>query len=488
MPKLLNLRVIACIVALVVAAPSTSAQVSAFPATNQSMALLPDEAGGLSFVDGDLYCYASGVLLRCHRVGEQILGFWPDTLFVKIDAEANYAVRHPVTGDVYVTKVDKKGRSRLLCYSIDEKGNGKVRRVKLGDMNVEHPVFTADGSMMIFSSDERKGGFGGYDLWMSKRERGKWQRPVNLGGRVNTDGDEVTPSIYRDCLLFSSNRRTESDGYQTLFSTRLVSERRVGDTVVALQVGRCKVQVLPEELNSPDADDFDLVVDTVGGYAYWISERADSEGATYFYSASGALDGIQLWGQVTDQLGHRQQGVRVVASQHGSQVCNTVTDTDGMYFIYLQANQYYELSFQKDGFFVDYEQVNTAKDNSEYLIGDSRLDVEMNQLPLNRRMFYSDLFGPDADIELSDYGMEQIEPLIRFLLDNPSYSVSMTLQCDLTGDATFNRLLTNQRLLTLQNMLYRLLPSSVEISLHNGCPTGCDGGSYSSRLTVVITN
>lgn len=482
------MRPLRILMLLITALPALAeAQVSAFPATNQRMAILPDGVEGLSMVDGDLYCYASGVLLKSQRAGEQMLGFWPDTTFVALDEGVNYVVRHPSTGDIYLTSIDRKGHSRLMRYHVNERGRGKLKREKMGGMDVEHPVFTADGRMMIFVSDQRRGGQGGCDLWYSVLDDGKWSRPVNLGNRVNTDGDETAPFIYRDCLLFTSNGQPEADGYRSLFSTRLVSERRMGDTMVVLQVGRCRVQILPEELNSPEADDYEMVVDTAAGCTYWISERGSGDTVSLFYSASGSLDGVQLWGQVTDHLGNRQEGVRVAALQAGDQICNTVTDQDGFYFLYLQANQYYELSFQKDDFFVEYEQLNTAKTDEEYLIGDARLDVELKKLPLDQRLYFNDLFGPDADLELSDYGMEQLEPLLRFLLDNPQLSVDMTLQCDLTEDATFNRMLTDQRLLTLQNLFYRMVPASVDFTIDNGCTTGCDGGTGMARLTVVLS-
>ncbi len=474
-------------VALVGMNQSVLAQKSAFSATNQSMAVLPGGVGNLSMVDGDLYCYASGILLKAQRGGEQIVGFWPDTTYVSINPEVNYVVRHPATGDIYFTCVDKKGRSQLYRYRVSKNGKGKAKQIKMGGLQVEHPTFTTDGRIMIFSSIDKHRGRGGYDLWYSELDRDKWSKPVNLGDRVNTGSDEVSPVIYRDCLIFSSNGQPDAEGYRSLYSTRLISERRVGDTVSVLQIGRCHVQRLPEDINNADADDFDMAIDTVNGYGYWISNRDDEDTNSMFFSFNGGLDGVQLWGQVLDKLENRLQGVVVTAMQGGDNVCNTVTDVDGFYHLYLQSNQYYELSYQLDDYFVDYEQVNTAKAEDEYLIGEARQDVTMEKLQLDQRLYYNDLFGPNADVELSEYGYEQLEPLIRFLLDNPHLSVTLTLTSELTDNANFNRMLTQERLNSLQRYFYRMVPSSVEMTFVNGCNINTVSANGSSRLIAVIS-
>ena len=94
---------------------SVQAQESAFSANHQKMALLPGEVNNVSIVDGDLYCYASGVLLLAQRSGEQLLGFWADTTFVKIAEDVQYVIRHPSTGDLYFTQLDRQGQSYLFC-------------------------------------------------------------------------------------------------------------------------------------------------------------------------------------------------------------------------------------------------------------------------------------------------------------------------------------------------------------------------------------
>ena len=462
-------------------------------ARQQKMAHLPGKVKSVSMVDGDLYCYASGVLLKAQRSGEQVVGFWADTAFVRYDEGVEYVVRNPQTGDIYYTKRDRKGRSGLFCVRPDE--GSKPSRVKVGasgwfgnGMEVEHPTFTADGNIMIFSSLDGRRSNGGYDLWYSLFDGKRWGRPENLGKRINTQADECSPFIYRDCLLFASNGHKEDAGRMTLYSTRLISDRVVGDTVGMLQIGRCRIQRLPEPINSNGADEYDIAVDTAQGFSYWLSTRPSSDTDSQLFSFSGALDGVLLWGLVSDKYRHALAGVKVTARQGNEVVCNTYTDEDGYYKMYLQSDQYYDLAYQLDNYFVDFEEVNTAKATDEYLIAEERQDVTLDYLPLGERIFYDDLFGPNVDVELSERGIEILTPLVRFLNDNPTAEVQLSLVNDLTKDRTFNALLTDQRIQRLEAFIYPELPSTVKIDIRNACSgtDGCDAASGISRLTVLI--
>jgi Tol biopolymer transport system component len=71
------------------------------------------------------------------------------------------------------------------------------------------PGLSRDGKSLYFSSN-RPGGYGGMDLWISKRrsEHDPWGVPVNLGPTVNSNSYEGVPSLSRDgqFLIFHGDR------------------------------------------------------------------------------------------------------------------------------------------------------------------------------------------------------------------------------------------------------------------------------------------
>lgn len=76
-----------------------------------------------------------------------------------------------------------------------------------------NPVLSPDGNTLYFVSD-RKGGFGGKDIWASERlSDGSWCKPCNLGPQINTCKDEDNPIILDDgvTLTFTTSGRNESN-------------------------------------------------------------------------------------------------------------------------------------------------------------------------------------------------------------------------------------------------------------------------------------
>lgn len=90
-----------------------------------------------------------------------------------------------------------------------------------GDRTWEsQPSITPDGSMLYFASN-RKGGYGGTDIWRCRRlKNGDWGRPENLGSAINTVGNEKFPFIHSDghTLYFVSDGWQGFGGYDIYFA------------------------------------------------------------------------------------------------------------------------------------------------------------------------------------------------------------------------------------------------------------------------------
>ena len=84
-------------------------------------------------------------------------------------------------------------RSRLVDGKYTEPEN-------LGDnintqFNEFEPYVSPDESFLIFMGGGRADGFGGFDLYVSYRRQGVWTKAANLGDKVNSGGNELSPMI-----------------------------------------------------------------------------------------------------------------------------------------------------------------------------------------------------------------------------------------------------------------------------------------------------
>lgn len=88
------------------------------------------------------------------------------------------------------------------------------------------PSITPDGNYLYFASN-RQGGYGGIDIWcVHKLPNGDWSRPENLGPSVNTEDNERSPFIHPDgvSLYFASNGWEGLGGYD-MYYTRVDDSR-----------------------------------------------------------------------------------------------------------------------------------------------------------------------------------------------------------------------------------------------------------------------
>lgn len=141
-----------------------------------------------------------------------------------------------IDGDINISCLSKDGKMLLLSkddnydsdiYSSMFDGTIWSPAIKLNkNINTRywetHSFVSEDGNQLIFSSD-RPGGFGGLDLYMSRKINGDWGPAINLGPEINTRFNEDRPFLANNdkILVFSSQGHENMGGYDLFSSERL---------------------------------------------------------------------------------------------------------------------------------------------------------------------------------------------------------------------------------------------------------------------------
>lgn len=142
-----------------------------------------------------------------------------------------------IDGDISISCLSKDGRLLFLSrddnydsniYSASFDGTIWFPAVKLNkNINTKywesHAFISEDGNQLFFASD-RPGGFGGLDLYVSRKINGEWGPAVNLGPEINTQFNEDRPFLtnFGKSLIFSSQGHENMGGYD-LFKSELQS-------------------------------------------------------------------------------------------------------------------------------------------------------------------------------------------------------------------------------------------------------------------------
>lgn len=156
---------------------------------------------------------------------------------------------------------------------------GKIRELDFNgnEYSCAYPSISQVGKAIYFTSD-RAGGYGGKDLYVSyyDEKKQKWERPENLGPKINTSGDERFPFIHPNGNLFFSSDGHVGFGGLDIFVTIKDELGRVID-----------VQNLGLPFNS-SKDDFGIYINATNSRGFFSSDRPGGKGKDDIYFFTNA--------------------------------------------------------------------------------------------------------------------------------------------------------------------------------------------------------
>jgi outer membrane protein OmpA-like peptidoglycan-associated protein/tetratricopeptide (TPR) repeat protein len=260
--------------------------------------------------------------------------------FFKNDTRAAYTRTNIRNGrPVY----DKEGRAHLQIYFADVNTLSSMSNItpfKYNNDNysVAHPSLSPDGSIMFFSSTA-PGGYGRSDIYYTTFDNGNWSDPVNAGNEINTEGDESFPFLANDSTLYFS-----SDGHGSLGGLDiLVSYKRKGKWSRPLNFGgplNSRFDDFSMVCNESGRYGY-FASNRPGGLGlddiyYFIATYYFLTGKVIAYDKTGnPLDGVNIY---------------AFDEKTGQVIDSATTDINGRFHLNLPFDKDYKIVIKKDGY------------------------------------------------------------------------------------------------------------------------------------------
>lgn len=368
---------------------------------------------------------------------------------------------------LYFAMMKNEGGGLNCDIYVSDNINGEWKEFKkLG--NINHPVYwdsqptvSADGNTIYFASD-RPGGFGGIDIWYTKRDpaTNTWGVPQNAGPKINTSGDEKTPFIHSDSetLYFSSGPGKQGGG-QFGFGGYDIFYIRKNDKGEWLE---------PENMGYPintEADDtgFFVSTDSKTGYFFSFDEgKMRGKGIGRYdlfsfdlYKEARPQEVTLLRGEVKDKVGNVVEGAKVeITNTKTKEKTSAVVDSSsGQYVaaINLKKKDDVLVTVKKDNYSFD-SKIISVKDAS-FDKQPKPMDMQISEVETGSSFVINNLYYNTNSADLKSESFVVLEAFADYLKQNPTIRIEIQGHTDNVGSAASNEALSANRAYTVKAFL-----------------------------------
>ena len=338
------------------------------------------------------------------------------------------------------TQKSKDGVIKLKMYIASGNNYSRITEFPYNsnDYSTGHPTLNKEGNILVFASD-MPGGYGGSDLYYCVRSGlGPWTRPVNLGKKINTEGNELFPHLDKDVLYFASTGHPGLGGLD----------------IFEVVLKEMKPQGNPVNLGSPintSKDDFALIISEDRKNGFFSSNR---RGDDDIYAYKKASQTIILEGTVKDTRTKLPLTGSRLLMRHLDGIDTIRTNAKGEFRRELPKEVDYEITAQKLGYVnaIDFvSSIGITQDTvikKDLFLGKAENEQEyvLNNCDSLKRVFAVQNIYYDLDrSDIRSDARPALDELVNLMKKHPQITIITSSHCDSRASEAYNRNLSIRR-------------------------------------------
>ncbi|RZK77836.1 MAG: flagellar motor protein MotB [Pedobacter sp.] len=362
------------------------------------------------------------------------------------------------------TRTSQDGVNKLKLYTVSGDNLGRIVEFPYNgdDFSTGHPTLSKDGNILIFASD-RPGGYGGSDLYYCVRSgNGQWTRPVNLGKKINTEGNELFPFLDQNNQLYFSSTGHVGLGGLDVFEVQLKEMKAVTE-----------VKNLGAPINT-SKDDFGLIRSADGKSGFFSSNRRGNDDI-YSYKKSSHM--IVLEGTIRDGRTKLPLAGSRLLMRHLDGIDTIRTNARAEFKRELPRDMDYELTAQKLGYVnqigfvssIGIDQDTVIKRDIYLFKTENIQQYVLNNCDSLKKVFAVQNIYYDLDrSEIRPDARPALDELVALMNKYPEITVITSSHCDSRASEAYNRSLSLRRAESSKSYLVArgISPSRVRVEYY----------------------
>lgn len=314
----------------------------------------------------------------------------------------------------------------------DDKWNAAEQVQIFSDSSIStgHPFLSPDQLTMYFISDNPDGGFGGKDIWKMTRssKTSDWGRPENLGSEINTEYDELFPSVdYNGNLYFSTDGRIGMGGLDIF--------------IAKPKTDGWEIENLKSPVNS-SGNDFGIVFNPHDNSRGYFSSSRNLTKGDDLYSFYLRPIVVTLNGVVKNDANRGfLADVNVEITGSDGKLIRATTGPDGSFIAKLSAEVDYKIVTSKRTFLKATGSVSTKGIDVDGKV----FDIELFMKPGVGDVTIPNIRYDVGDTTLRPESFVALDDLIEILEINPTAKIELRAHTDFRGSDASNLKLSQGR-------------------------------------------